>query len=365
MKIAEQFEEIRVFYCYSRKDEDMREKLDIHLKPLKRSGLIKAWHDREIEPGTNWKLEISMQLNIADIVLLLISPDFMASNYCYSLEMQKALELHNLGKTTILPIILRPALWQETEIGSIQALPKDGKPISTFPDLDQAFIDVATGIKKVAERLSRQKAASFQKAEHIVSNTNLSKSVNMFIPDAIIYNKSKLSNRSLLITVTCLVVLLIMSIIISIYSHFYDTNRITSLTNTNATLVANSGNFVSNALGKNPSLEAKVHRFTITVDVNGILNNSSQTIASIKSEIIGQPFLRGSSVGLAIVYGSSTTTSDINTALNIAQKMYAILQMLGREGPVFSRAQYYKPLYTLGESDDIVTIDLYLFSSNS
>jgi hypothetical protein len=278
--------------------------------------------------------------------------------------MQKALERHKLGKTTILPIILRPALWQETEIGTIQALPKDGRPISTFPDLDKAFIDVATGIKKVAEKLSRQKATSFQKPEHIASNAYLPMEVDMFTSNTKIDAKSKISIKSLLITVLCLIALLVMITTISIYSHLSDTNRINNLMNNNATLVANKGNFVSNALGKNSSLEANVHRFTIAVDTNGILNNSSQTIASVKSEILGQSFLQGRSVGLAIVYGSSTTTSNINTALNIAQKVYAILQMLGQEGPIFSRAQYYHPLYTLGASNDIVTIDVYLFSSS-
>src|SRR4051812_13771610 len=99
---------IKIFYCYAHEDEALRNELEKHLRPLRRSGLISEWHDRQIEAGTDWEREIERHLNTASIILLLISPDFIYSNYCYGKEMKRALERHNCGDTRIIPVILRP-----------------------------------------------------------------------------------------------------------------------------------------------------------------------------------------------------------------------------------------------------------------
>src|SRR5260370_30315226 len=102
---------LELFYSYANKDERLRKELDNHLYNLKRSGLIVDWHDRDISAGTDWEQEIDSHLNTAQVILLLISPDFMASDYCFSIEMKQALERHEAGEARVIPIILKPVDW--------------------------------------------------------------------------------------------------------------------------------------------------------------------------------------------------------------------------------------------------------------
>lgn len=121
---------IKIFFCYARKDKELRDELEKHLEPLRRTGKITTWHDRAIQPGKEWKKEIDIHLNSSNIVLLLVSPNFMHSDYCYGIEMRRALERHEAGEARVIPIILRPVDWKETPIGELQALPRDGKPLT-------------------------------------------------------------------------------------------------------------------------------------------------------------------------------------------------------------------------------------------
>jgi hypothetical protein len=118
---------------------------------LQRQGLIGVWHDSDISPGTEWEQEISKHLNEAQIILLLISPDFMNSDYCYGIEMKRALERHERGEARVIPVILRPVYWRGAPFGKLQALPADGKPVtsSSWHYIDEAFFDVAEGITKI------------------------------------------------------------------------------------------------------------------------------------------------------------------------------------------------------------------------
>src|SRR5579883_1901389 len=146
---------IKLFCCYAREDEALLLKLKNHLLPLQRQRLIEFWHDREILPGQEWQEQITRKLNDADLILLLVSPDFMASDYCYGIEMQRALERHVRGECVVIPVILRPVYWHGEPLGSLQALPTDGKPI-TGPDwhtLDSAFYDVVSEIHRVIQHL--------------------------------------------------------------------------------------------------------------------------------------------------------------------------------------------------------------------
>src|SRR5437588_11802535 len=104
---------VSIFFCYAHEDEDLLNKLKRHLWPLQRQGLITIWHDRDISAGTEWEQEISEQLNTAQIVLLLISPDFIASDYCYGIEMKRALERHNRKEAHVIPVILRSIDWHD------------------------------------------------------------------------------------------------------------------------------------------------------------------------------------------------------------------------------------------------------------
>lgn len=148
---------LSVFISYAHRDEDFKDDLVMHLANLKRQGKISAWQDRDIEAGTEWDAEIKQQLEAAEIILLLISPRFIASEYCYDLEMQRAVERHNAGTARVIPIILKSVDWQDTPFFKLQALPKDAKPITQWPDRDDAFLNVVKGIRRAVESLQAKK----------------------------------------------------------------------------------------------------------------------------------------------------------------------------------------------------------------
>lgn len=144
---------ISVFFSYSHRDEALRDELQTHLTALQRQGLVETWHDRQIRAGQEWQRQISEHLEAADIILLLVSPDFIASDYCYGVELGRAVERHKLRDARVIPVILRPCDWQDLPFGRIQATPTDGKPVTQFPDLDTAFLEVTRAIKKAAQEL--------------------------------------------------------------------------------------------------------------------------------------------------------------------------------------------------------------------
>ncbi|MDF5711695.1 MAG: TIR domain-containing protein [Nostoc sp. S4] len=151
-------EALRVFFCYSRKDEPLRDELVSHLAGLINSRSITIWYDRLIEPGSNWQNEIEDQLKTADIVLLLVSADFLASNYCYNIEMLIALDRHNRGEVCVIPVILRRCDWKHEPLSNLQALPKNGKPVICQDCLkDDSLTDVAQGIRRVVQGLRNKR----------------------------------------------------------------------------------------------------------------------------------------------------------------------------------------------------------------
>lgn len=148
---------IAVFVSYSHKDEDLREELDVHLSNLKRQGKISAWNDRAIEAGAEWDADIKAKLEAAGVILLLISPRFMASEYCYDIEMQRAMQRHEEGTARVIPIFLKPVDWKDTPFSKLAALPKDAKPITTWNNQDEAFLNVVQGIRRAVESLQAKK----------------------------------------------------------------------------------------------------------------------------------------------------------------------------------------------------------------
>ncbi|WP_163988191.1 TIR domain-containing protein [Pyxidicoccus caerfyrddinensis] len=148
---------VDLFISYSHADESFRQDLEKHLSLLRRSGLIHLWHDREIIPGQQWADEIDRHLESSQIIVLLISADFIASDYCFAKEMTRALERHKEGTAVVVPIILRDCDWNLAPFGEIQALPKDGKAIKSWDDRDAALTDVARGLRKAVAHM--QKAA--------------------------------------------------------------------------------------------------------------------------------------------------------------------------------------------------------------
>jgi internalin A len=142
-------EGVRLFYSYSHKDEALRNELETHLKLLQRTGLIDTWHDRKIEAGDDWKQQIDENLDRADIILLLVSSDFIASDYCYEKEMKRALERGEKGEAEVIPIIVRDVNWKKAPFAKLQALPKDGLAVTKWADKDSAWRNVSEGIEQL------------------------------------------------------------------------------------------------------------------------------------------------------------------------------------------------------------------------
>jgi len=147
----------KVFISYSHKDESHKDELDEHLSMLKRNHVIDAWHDRKIIAGHDWSKEISKHLESSELILFLISPSFLASDYCFQVEMMRAIQMHDEGKAQLIPIIIRPCDWGQCELSRFQAVPKDAKPITTWANHDEAWLDAINGIK---EHLANFKPAS-------------------------------------------------------------------------------------------------------------------------------------------------------------------------------------------------------------
>ncbi len=143
-----------VFFSYSHKDEGLRDELETHLKLLQRQGIISTWHDRKILPGVGWGDEIDGRLERARIILLLVSADFLASDYCWDKEVRRAVERHEAGEATVIPILLRACDWKGTPFEKIQGLPKDLTPVTASKDRDAVWTGIATSIRAVAENLN-------------------------------------------------------------------------------------------------------------------------------------------------------------------------------------------------------------------
>jgi internalin A len=145
---------LRLFYSYSHKDEEHQADLEIHLTLMKRRGLLETWSDRKITAGQEWEGEIDKELDRANIILLLISPDFIASNYCYDIEMKRAIERHEAKEARVIPIIVRDVDWDIPPLRKLKALPKDAKPVKLWSDKDTAWKSVAIGISTVIQELN-------------------------------------------------------------------------------------------------------------------------------------------------------------------------------------------------------------------
>lgn len=146
---------INIFISYSHEDEIYKDKLEKHLSILKRNNLIETWHDRKIIPGEEWDKKIKDELESAQIILLLVSVDFLSSNYCYDIEIKRAVEKHEKGEAILIPIMLRKCDWHETSFSKIQGLPKNAKPVKNFEDEDEAFYSIVEGIKSSIDQLRK------------------------------------------------------------------------------------------------------------------------------------------------------------------------------------------------------------------
>jgi tetratricopeptide (TPR) repeat protein len=167
---------IEVFYSYAGEDELLRTELEKHLSLLHRQGLIAAWHNRLVPAGTNWTETIDTHLERASVILLLVSADFLASDYCYGREMQRALQRHEAKQARVIPILLRPVDWRSAPFAHLQTLPTNAKAITVWPNQDEAFADVAASLRRAIEHggefaLSTS-GASFPRVWHLPYRRN-------------------------------------------------------------------------------------------------------------------------------------------------------------------------------------------------
>ncbi len=154
---------VKVFFSYSHNDETERNELEKHLAILKRQGLIETWYDRRILAGKDLNKEIDQNLLESNLFLLLVSPDFLASDYCCSNEMQKAIEMRSQGVAWVIPIILEHCDWKNTPLRDLRACPQDGKPVSDYPNPNKAFNEIVNDIRMIIEEISKKQTKTKQK----------------------------------------------------------------------------------------------------------------------------------------------------------------------------------------------------------
>jgi hypothetical protein len=161
---------IEIFFSYAHEDEALMNEVRRQLVVEERNGRIIKWHDRLIPPGATWRRHIDQRLERAAIILVFVSPHFIESKYCYEVEGQAALRLHQSGKARLVPVILRPCLWQRSPFGELQALPRNGRPLSRWEDRDEACLDVAVGVMSIVDALDPTRGnARSTPAEPVVS----------------------------------------------------------------------------------------------------------------------------------------------------------------------------------------------------
>ena len=141
-----------VFISYAHEDEAVRQELEKRLVALERKGILRRWDDRHITAGSEYAGEISGKLNSARLILFLVSPDFDASEFCNTVEVPRAMELHRAGEARVIPVLIRPTPnWEDTPYGKLQVLPEDGRPVSKWSDKDDAYSSIVKGIQRAIE----------------------------------------------------------------------------------------------------------------------------------------------------------------------------------------------------------------------
>jgi formylglycine-generating enzyme required for sulfatase activity len=165
---------ISVFFSYSREDKPLRDELEKHLSGLKRLGVISSWHDRQIAAGAEWEQEIKNHINTDDIILLLVSPAFVYSNYCYEEELPEAIARHDAGEACVVPILLRPIEgWEDLPFAKLQVYPSGGKPVTDWANPDNAYVDIVKGIRGAVKQLLDKRQQQVQAFETWLTQVDL------------------------------------------------------------------------------------------------------------------------------------------------------------------------------------------------
>ena len=148
---------VRIFISYSHEDRELKEQLNKSLSALRRSSKVEVWSDREIAPSADWHAELAEELHAADVILLLISADFNASDFIWDEELAVAMRRHEEGTAKVVPVILRDCSWKDLPYAKLQALPTDGKAITLFENRDQALTEVAQGVEFLVNAIAESR----------------------------------------------------------------------------------------------------------------------------------------------------------------------------------------------------------------
>ena len=147
--------QIRIFVSYAHADEALKTELDKYLKVLRRSGKISVWQDRALVAGDEWDATILRELGLANLILLLVSVDFNASDFIWDKELAAAMQRHADGTARVVPVILRPCQWSSLPYAKLQALPRNGRPVTDHPDRDAAFTEITAEIERLVDHMHR------------------------------------------------------------------------------------------------------------------------------------------------------------------------------------------------------------------
>ena len=139
----------KIFFSYSKHDRQFLEELQVHMSLLRRNGKIQPWNDHDILPGEEWDEKIRQELGSADVILLLISANFLATDYIWEVELEKAMARHEKGEARVIPVVIRPCSWEAAPFGKLNGLPSKAKPVSKFDDRDEAWLQVVKGIERI------------------------------------------------------------------------------------------------------------------------------------------------------------------------------------------------------------------------
>jgi hypothetical protein len=167
---SEPVEPISVFYSYDPEDEALRVELEKHLRLLENQGVISGWHQRNIRAGSDWQDEADRRLIEAQVILLLISADFLASPYCYGVELKRALERHKAGEARVIPILLHPVSYENAPFSMLQELPGDGRPITKWENRDDAWVQVLPGDGRPITKWENRDDAWVQELRRVFAN---------------------------------------------------------------------------------------------------------------------------------------------------------------------------------------------------
>ena len=143
---------ISIYLSYAKKDEALKLEFEDYLAIMQQNGLISGWVERQVQSGIDWSQIIDPRLLTADLVLLLVSPALLASGYCSGAEIRKAFERSKTNGTRVIPINLHYVNLKGSPFEAIVSIPRNARPVSSWPDRSEAWRNIDTEIRIVIEQ---------------------------------------------------------------------------------------------------------------------------------------------------------------------------------------------------------------------